>query len=237
MAITGGLGRVAHLEHEVFGPGQVGVGQGEPSVEHVEQAAVVERPGFADAVTGPAQGRYDLPVRPQRLLVAAEHGQDHRPFRFDRCRRGARGMGAVESADGIVSLAGQHQRSGQAEPGFSGQVVIAGPFCRLHRRPQVDNRFGDPLTRPGRDTEDAQGARLSRREPRFNGSVTSLDRQPFRQVWILGGQAQRHVQGLGGRTEDHYLPRVTGRALCEMIDGSRISREPHRLPFAPAKRM
>ena len=54
VAVTSRLRRVADLEHEALGLGQIGLRQGKPSVVHVEQPAVVERPALTDAVANPA---------------------------------------------------------------------------------------------------------------------------------------------------------------------------------------
>ncbi len=83
MAVAGGLRGVADLEHQLLSSGQVRFGQREPPVVHVEQAAIVEGPALPDPVADPAEPGDDLPVGLEGLFVATEHGQDHRPLRFD----------------------------------------------------------------------------------------------------------------------------------------------------------
>lgn len=67
--------------------------------------------------------------------------------------------------------------------------------------------------------------------PASTARSASFDSETLRLVRVLRGQPQRQAREFGGGTGGHWLPRVTGIPLCEMIDGSRISREPSRLPF------
>ena len=157
MAVAGRLGRVADLEHEPLGLGQVGLRQRKPPVVHVEQPAVVERPPLTDPVANPAKTGDDLPVRLERLLVAAEHGEDHRPLGFDGDGRRPRCVGTVEGGHGLLAFAGQHERPGQAEPGLGGQVGIAGPLGGFHRGPQMDKRLGNAVAGAGGHAEGTQG--------------------------------------------------------------------------------
>ena len=99
----------------------------------MEQPTIVERPPLSDPVTTTTKTRDDLPVRLERLLVAAEHGEDHRTLRLHCDLHRAGGVGTVEGGHGVFAEAGQHECTSEAEAGLGGQVgfssLLGGHHC------------------------------------------------------------------------------------------------------------
>jgi len=141
--VGSGSRRAPGLHHELFGAGQVSFRLTKSAGVNMEQAPVVEGPALLGTLAEAAETRDSRALSFERLLVAAEHGQDHGPLRCRLDGGSARAPGAVEDIDRLFAITGQDKGAGQAQPGFGSQDGTRRPLRRFHRRVQVPDGLGD----------------------------------------------------------------------------------------------